>query len=140
MFCVWGLFETSQTTDKKFMLQGYKESRLKSSCCKLYGCYNYLVCNNNWLLAYMMNDLFHTLCKTVVSILALTTDNFINLILSKVHSGCDRSAEDTYSPMSSDPTLAFVDGPCYLTIGFCICPLDYEYVLHIANFAILYGV
>jgi hypothetical protein len=61
MFCVWGLLKTRQLT-KKFMLQGYNESRLKSSFRKFYGRYNDLVCDYKLSLAHMVNDLFHTIC------------------------------------------------------------------------------
>jgi hypothetical protein len=64
----------------------------------------------------MLNDLFHTLCYTVVSILALSTGNPVYLISTKVHGGCDRSAEDAYSSMAPDLTFAFVGGPCCLTL------------------------
>ena len=46
----------------KLMLQGYNESRLKSSFRKFYGRYNDLVCYYNLSLAHMLNDLFHTIC------------------------------------------------------------------------------
>jgi hypothetical protein len=42
-------------------LQGYNESRLKSSFRKLYGRYNDLVCDYKVPQAHMQNDLFHTL-------------------------------------------------------------------------------
>jgi hypothetical protein len=47
---------------KKLMLQDYNESRLKSSFRKFCGRYNDLVCDYKLSLAYMLNDLFHTLC------------------------------------------------------------------------------
>jgi hypothetical protein len=47
---------------KKLMLQGYNKSHLKSSFRKFYGRYNDLVCDYKLSLAYMPNDLFHTLC------------------------------------------------------------------------------
>jgi hypothetical protein len=47
---------------KKLMLQGYNESRLKSSFCKIYGRYNDLVSDYKLSLARMLNDLFHTIC------------------------------------------------------------------------------
>jgi hypothetical protein len=47
---------------KKLMLQGYNESRLKSSFCKFYCRYNDLVFDYKLSLAYMLNDLFHTIC------------------------------------------------------------------------------
>ena len=47
---------------KKLMLQGYNESRLKSSFRKFYGRYNDLVCDYKLSLAHMLNDLFHTMC------------------------------------------------------------------------------
>jgi hypothetical protein len=46
----------------KLMLQGYNESRLKSSFRKFYGRYNGLVCDYKLSLAYMPDDLFHTIC------------------------------------------------------------------------------
>ena len=46
----------------KLMLQGYNESRLKSSFRKFYGPYNDLVCDYKLTLAHMLNDLFHTMC------------------------------------------------------------------------------
>jgi hypothetical protein len=59
-----------------------------------------------------------TIFQTVVSVLALTTGNPVYLILTKAHTGCDRSAEDAYSPMAPDATFAFVGGQCCLTIDF----------------------
>jgi hypothetical protein len=47
---------------KKLMLQGYNESRLKSSSRKFYGRYKDLDCDYKLSLAHMLNDLFHTLC------------------------------------------------------------------------------
>jgi hypothetical protein len=47
---------------KKLMLQGYNESRLKSSFRKFYGRYNGLVCDYKLSLAHLLNDLFHTIC------------------------------------------------------------------------------
>jgi hypothetical protein len=123
------------------MLQGYNESRLKSSFRKFYGRYNDLVCDYKLSLTYMLNDLFHTLCQTVVSILAFTTGNPVYLISTKAHGGYDRSAEDAYSSMAPDPTFVFFGGPYYLHsilyLPLALC-LDYDYVLHIVNFAILY--
>jgi hypothetical protein len=105
---------------KVLMLEGYNESRLKSSFRKFYGRYNDLVCDYKLpvSLAYMLNDLFHTLCQTVVSILALTTCNPVILISTKAHGGCDGLAEDAYSSMANDLTFAFVRSPCRLTLDF----------------------
>jgi hypothetical protein len=64
------------------MLQGYNESRLKSSFRKFYGRYNDLVCDHKLSLAYMLNELFYTLCETVVSTLALTTGNPVCLTVA----------------------------------------------------------
>jgi hypothetical protein len=44
--------------------------------------------------------------------------NPVYLISTKAHGGCDRSAEDAYSSMAPDPTLAFVVGPCCLTLEY----------------------
>jgi hypothetical protein len=46
----------------KLMLQGFNESRLKSSFRKFYGRYNDLVCDYKLPLAHMLDDLFHTIC------------------------------------------------------------------------------
>jgi hypothetical protein len=62
------------------MLQSYNESRSKSLFRKFYGRYNDLVCDYKLSLAHMLNDLFHALCLTVVSMLALTTGNPVYLI------------------------------------------------------------
>jgi hypothetical protein len=67
----------------KLMLQGYKESRLKSSFQKFYGRYNDLVCDYKLPLAHMLDDLFHTISKTVIPIQALTTGNPVYLISTK---------------------------------------------------------
>jgi hypothetical protein len=83
------------------MLQCCNESLLKSFC-KFYGRYNDLACNYKLPLAYMLNDLFYTLCLTVLSILALTIGNPVYLISTRAHGGCDQSAEDAYSSMAPD--------------------------------------
>jgi hypothetical protein len=44
------------------MLQGYNESRLKSSFHKFYSRYNDLVCDYKLPLAHMLDDLVHTIC------------------------------------------------------------------------------
>jgi hypothetical protein len=62
------------------MLQGYNESRLESPFHKFCSRYNELVCDYKLSLVHMLNDLFHTLCLTVVSILALTTGNPVYII------------------------------------------------------------
>ena len=51
-----------QLLTKKLMLQGYNDSRLKSSFRKFYGRYNDLVCDYKLSLSHMLTDLFHTLC------------------------------------------------------------------------------
>ena len=51
-----------QLLTKKLMLQGYNESRLKSSFRKFYGRYNDLVCEYKLSLSHILTDLFHTLC------------------------------------------------------------------------------
>jgi hypothetical protein len=68
---------------KKLMLQGYNESRLKSSFRKFYGRYNDLVCDCKLSLAHVLNGLFHTFCWTVVSMLALATGNPVYLVSIK---------------------------------------------------------
>jgi hypothetical protein len=53
---------------------------LVTSVCKLYGRYNVIVFNYKVLLAHILNDLFHALCLTIVSILVLTTCNPLHLM------------------------------------------------------------
>jgi hypothetical protein len=65
------------------MLQGCNESRLKSSFRKVYGRCSGLVCDYKLSLKRVLNDLFHTICWTVISILALTTGNPVYLVLIK---------------------------------------------------------
>jgi hypothetical protein len=64
----------------ELMLQGYNESRLKSSLCKFYSRYNDPVCDNKLSLAHMLNDCF---IQFVIYILALTTGNPVYLISTK---------------------------------------------------------
>jgi hypothetical protein len=65
--------------------------------------------------------MFHILCKTVVSILALATGNPVYLISTKGARLCGRSAEDAYSSVAPDSTFAFVLG--------LYCPiLDFVFV------------
>jgi hypothetical protein len=45
----------------KLMLQGYNESRLKSSFLKFCSRYNDLVCDYKLSQSHMLNDLFHTI-------------------------------------------------------------------------------
>jgi hypothetical protein len=66
----------------------------------------------------MLNDLFHTLCYSVVFILALTTDNPVYLISTKGARGCDRSTEDAYSSAAPDPTFAVFGRPCCPKLDF----------------------
>jgi hypothetical protein len=47
---------------KKLMLQGYNESRLKSSFRKFYGRYNDLVCDRRLSLAHVLGGLFRAVC------------------------------------------------------------------------------
>jgi hypothetical protein len=48
----------SKLLTNKLILQGYNESRLKSSFRKFYGRYNDVVCDYKLSLAHMLNDLF----------------------------------------------------------------------------------
>jgi hypothetical protein len=120
------------------MVQGYNESRLKSSFRKFYGRYNDLVCDYKLSLTHMQDDLFHTICSTVILILALTTGNPVKLISTK---GAQR-----VWPVSRG-CLLLLGTWSYLRISrrfvlpytrFCNCLFDYDYVLHIVSFAIMY--
>ena len=46
----------------------------------------------------------------------------------RAHGWCDRSAEDAYSSMASDPAFAFVGGPCCPTHELVYMFWDYDYV------------
>jgi hypothetical protein len=138
MFAYEDFSKRGNLLTKKMMLHGYNESRLKSSFCKFYGRYNDLVCDYKLSQAHMLNDLLHTICWTVISTLTLTTGNPENLISTKgarrvwrVSRGC----------------LLLLDTWSYLRIcrrsvlpytRFFNCLLNYDYVLHNVNFAILY--
>jgi hypothetical protein len=61
------------------MLRGYNESRLELSFRKFYGRYDNLVCDYKLPLTHMLDDLFHTICETIIPILALTTGNPVYL-------------------------------------------------------------
>jgi hypothetical protein len=77
----------------------------------------------------MLHDLFHTLCYTVVSILAFTRGYPEYLILTKADGRCDRSAEDTYSSAAPDPTFAFVEDLFCFKLDFVFAFLGYDYGL-----------
>jgi hypothetical protein len=81
---------------------------------KFYVRYNNVVYDYKLSLAHTLNDLFHTPCYAVVSILVLTTIILFTLVLPRAHEGCDRSAEHTYSLKASDSTsFTFItSGPC----------------------------
>ena len=55
-------FKANQLLTKKLMLQGYNESRLKSSFRKFYGRYNDFFSDYKLSLSHMLTDLFHTFC------------------------------------------------------------------------------
>jgi hypothetical protein len=103
---------------KKVIFEVYNEPHLKSSFRKLYGLYNDFDCNYKLSLAYTLSDLFHTLCQTVVFILALTTGDPVYLISTRVHDWYYRSADEPYSSLAPDPSFAFVVGSCCLTLDF----------------------
>jgi hypothetical protein len=70
----------SRLLTNKLMLQGYRESHLESSFRKFYGRYYDLVCNCRLSLAHVLNNLFHTICWTVVPMLALATGDPVCLV------------------------------------------------------------
>jgi hypothetical protein len=67
----------------KLILQGYNESRLKSSFRKFYGRYNDLVCEYKLPLARVLDDLFHAIGLTVIPMLALAAGDPVFLISAK---------------------------------------------------------
>jgi hypothetical protein len=111
-------------------LQGYNESCLKSSFRKFYGHSNDIVCHYKLSLAHILNDLFHTLCYTINSILASTTGNPVYLLSLEgsqqvwpVSRGCLLLCGHPILPLH-----LFVS--VLLCTRFCICLLDYDYVLY----------
>jgi hypothetical protein len=84
----------------------------------------------HFVIAFWIMIAFSTL---LTSLFCIAHFDFDNTITTKAHGGCDRSAEDAYSPMATDPIFAFDGGPCCPTLDFV-----FDYVLHIVNFAILY--
>jgi hypothetical protein len=97
----------------------------------------FAITNYHWLICWMVCFIVFVRLEGFFFILALTTGNPVYLIPTKVYSGCDRSAEDAYS--SNHLIL-----PSHLSevmlpyTRFRICPLDYDYILHIVRFVILY--
>jgi hypothetical protein len=49
-----------------------------------------------------------------------------------------QSADAAYSSYAPDPTFVFFQGSVLPCTRFCLCFLGFDYLLHIANFAILY--
>jgi hypothetical protein len=124
---------------KKLVLQGYNESRLKLSFRKFCDRYNDLVYNYMYKLslAHMLNDLLHTIWQTVIFILALTTGNPVYLFRLWAYEGA------TCQQMMLIPPRHLILPSHLLGVrvalhSFCKCLLDYDYVLHIVNFVILY--
>jgi hypothetical protein len=107
---------------------------LKSSFRKFYGRYDDLVCDYRLSQAHMLIDLFHTLCLTVISILAF----WGWVILST------KGAQRVW-PVSMRCLLLRGTWSCLCVCRgfilhytrFCICVLDYDYILCIVNFPIL---
>jgi hypothetical protein len=133
-----GFSKRGKLLTNKLTLQGYNEFRSKLSFCKFYGRYQDLVCDCKLSLAHMLDDLFHTICSTVIPILALTTDKPVYLISTKgkrrvwpVSRGC-LLLRGTWS------YLCIFRRSVLPYSRFCNCLLDYGYILHIANFSVLY--
>ena len=109
---------------KKLMLQGYNESRLKSSFCKFFDRYNDLVCDYKLSLAHVLKDMFHTICYTVISILALTTGNPVYLISTK---GARRVWPVSRGCLLLRGTWSYL----FISWGPCCPTLDYVFALWI---------
>jgi hypothetical protein len=75
--------ERGRLLTNKLMLQGYNESRLKSPFRKFYGRYSGLVCDYKLPLAHVLDELFCTVCWTVVLVLALATGGLVCLVSTK---------------------------------------------------------
>jgi hypothetical protein len=127
-----------QATYKKVVLQGYNELPLNSSIHKFYCRYNDLVHNYKSILAYMLNDLFHTCCYTVVPILVLTNVIPVYLISTK---GSRRVWPVSIRSSLLRGTWSYLC-ICHRSVlpytWSCNRQLDYDYVLHIVNLSILY--
>jgi hypothetical protein len=101
-------------------VQGYNESRLKSSLRKFYGRYNDLVCDYKLSLAHMLDDLFHSVYWTAIQYWLWRRVIPYTWFRLRAHGGRDRSAEDAYPSWAPDPTFAFDRGLCCPTLDFVI--------------------
>jgi hypothetical protein len=114
----WKISEQGQLLTKGLMVQGWGGSRLKSSFRRFWDHYYDLVCFCKVSLVRVLNDFFHALCWTVVSILALTTSNPRYLISTKGAQRCGLFAEDTYSSVAPEHAFTFVRGSVLLCTRF----------------------
>jgi hypothetical protein len=88
----------------------------------------FAIINYHWPICWMVCFILF------VSILALTTGNHVYLVSTKAREGCNRSAEETYSFATPDPTFAFFGDPT-LDFVFAFWIMITFYTL---TFAILY--
>jgi hypothetical protein len=120
---------------KKLMLQVYNESRLKSSFCKFYGRYNDFAHHRPicWMICFI------SLCKIVISVLALTMGNPVYLISTK---GARRVWPVSRRCLLLRYTWSYLRvcwGSVLPYTRICNCPSDNDYVSHIVIFSILYS-
>jgi hypothetical protein len=115
--------------DKQFLYENHSRRDQPPTKNKFYSGYNGLVCDSKWPQALMLNDLFHTLCLTVVSTLALAIGNSISMYLISTKWAC--------RVLLVNREYLFLHGTwSYLRISwgfvlsytrFCIWFLDYDY-------------
>jgi hypothetical protein len=93
--------------------------------------YHWPIC---WMICFilLLHCHFHT---------GFTTGNPVYLIIFRLRVGFTGQQRIRTLPrhLILHCTFAFVGGPCCPTLNFVYCLLDYDCVLHIVNFAILYS-
>jgi hypothetical protein len=106
---LWGLFETRQTIDKKADVAGLWWILFKTTISQ--------ILRSLWwpcTRLQIITDLYAEWFVSLYSLLDCCFHTGLYLISTKVHDGCNWSADDAYSSTALDPTVAFVGGPCCL--------------------------
>jgi hypothetical protein len=86
----------------------------------------------------MLNKLFHTLCSTVFSILALSRGNPVHLIWTKGARQVWKVSRGCLLPHGTYSYRCICRRSVLPYTWFCFCLCDYDHVLHIVYLAILY--
>jgi hypothetical protein len=125
------------------MLQGYNESRLKSSFANssvvimtLFAITNYhwSICWMICFIQFFRQSFPYWLWRRVIP---------YTWFRQSAHGGCDRSAEDAYPSVAHDPTFAYVAGPCCRIHSILLLPFDWlinylQFYAQLKNFSFIW--